>query len=140
MKRAALTIATLLLLASASTAQNTVTDWNEIGITAARASTAPGSATAGGTGIYMAYVDLAVYNAVNAIDGRFEPYTYSLTAPAGALPPMPPSSKPAIGRCCTCCPTKRLFLQPSTTTPWQASLTAMLRPKGKCSGWLRPMP
>jgi len=85
MKRAGLTIAALLLLlASASTAQNTVTEWNEIGIAAARASTAPGSATAGGTGIYMAYVHLAAYNAVNAIDGRFQSYKYSLTAPVGA--------------------------------------------------------
>jgi hypothetical protein len=84
MKRAGLTIATvLLLMSSAATAQNAMTDWNDIGITAARASTAPGSATAGGTGIYMAYVHLAAYNAVNAIDGRFQPYKYSLTAPAG---------------------------------------------------------
>jgi hypothetical protein len=81
MKRAALTSAAVLLVMwSAATAQNAVTDWNAIGITAARTSTAPGSATAGGTGIYMAYVHLAVYNAVNAIDGRFQPYKYSLPA------------------------------------------------------------
>lgn len=64
--------------------QNAVTNWNSIAITAARASTAPGSATAGGTGLYVAYMQLAVYNAVNAIAGGFEPYKYSLTAPAGA--------------------------------------------------------
>ncbi|MFB3917711.1 MAG: vanadium-dependent haloperoxidase [Terriglobales bacterium] len=81
MKRAGLTIAAvLLLISSAALAQNAITDWNEIGITAARASTAPGSATAGGTGIYMAYVHLAAYNAVNAIDRRFQPYKYSLPA------------------------------------------------------------
>lgn len=85
MQRAGLTIATvLLLMSSAATAQNAITDWNDIGITAARASSAPGSATAGGTGIYMAYVHLAAYNAVNAIDSRFQPYKYTLTAPAGA--------------------------------------------------------
>lgn len=85
MKRVGLTIASvLLLMSSAATAQNAITDWNDIGITAARASTAPGSATAGGTGVYMAYVHLAVYNAVNAIDGRFQPYKYSLNAPVGA--------------------------------------------------------
>ncbi|MCU1296819.1 MAG: hypothetical protein JWO91_1097 [Acidobacteriaceae bacterium] len=73
-----------LLIAPGAIAQNAVTDWNSIAITAARSSTAPGSATAGGAGIYVAYMQLAVYNAVNAIDGRFEPYKYSLTAPAGA--------------------------------------------------------
>lgn len=69
-----------------ATAQNAVTNWNNIAITAARASTAPGSATPGGAGIYVAYVELAVYNAVNAIDGGFEPYKYTLTAPAGSSP------------------------------------------------------
>jgi hypothetical protein len=38
----------LLLMTSAAIAQSTVADWNAIGITAARATTAPGSATAGG--------------------------------------------------------------------------------------------
>jgi hypothetical protein len=85
MKRAIVSMATaLLLISSAAAEQNLVTFWNDVGITAARASTAPGSATAGGTGIYMAYVHLAVYNAVNAIEGRFQPYKYSLTAPVGA--------------------------------------------------------
>src|SRR5207302_8148468 len=55
-----------------------------IAITAARASKAPGSATPGAASIYVAYMQLAVYNAVNAIDGGFEPYKYSLNAPAGS--------------------------------------------------------
>jgi hypothetical protein len=85
MKRSGFSIATaLLLISSAAAAQNLITVWNNAGIVAARASTALGSATAGGTGIYMAYMNLAVYNAVNAIDGRFRPYKYSLNAPAGA--------------------------------------------------------
>lgn len=84
MKRQIAASVMLLLMASAANSQNAVTDWNAIGITAARASTAPGSATAGGTGIYMAYMHLAVYNAVNAIDGHFQPYKYTLTAPSGA--------------------------------------------------------
>ena len=69
-------------------AQNAVTNWNNIAITAARASKAPGSATPGGASIYVAYMQLAVYNGVNAIDGRFEPYKYSLT-------PSPDSSADA---------------------------------------------
>jgi len=78
-------VATLALsLVSCAIAQNAITNWNNIAITAARASKAPGSASGSTTAIYIAYVELAVYNAVNAIDGRFEPYKYSLTAPAGA--------------------------------------------------------
>lgn len=74
----------VLLVATAGNAQNAVTNWNNIAITAARASKAPGSASGSTTAIYIAYVELAVYNAVNAIDEHFEPYKYSLTAPAGA--------------------------------------------------------
>jgi hypothetical protein len=71
-----------LLIVPWATAQNAVTNWNNIAITAARASTAPGSASPGGASIYVAYMQLAVYNAVNSIDGSFEPYKYTLTAPA----------------------------------------------------------
>src|SRR5256885_4844522 len=82
---AALVGVLLLPLARATTAQNAVTNWNNIAITAARASkVAPGSTSGSTTAIYVVYVELAVYNAVNAIDRRFEPYKYSLTAPAGA--------------------------------------------------------
>lgn len=83
-KRIAIVATFSLLIATGATAQNAVTQWNSIAISEARSSTAPGSATPGGTGVYVAYMQLAVYNAVNAIDGRFEPYKYSLTAPAGA--------------------------------------------------------
>ena len=34
--------------------------------------------------IYLAYTHLAVYNAVNAIDHRFQPYGAEIPAPAGA--------------------------------------------------------
>ena len=83
-KRIAIVATFSLLVATGTTAQNAVTQWNSIAISEARSSAAPGSATPGGAGVYVAYVQLAVYNAVNAIDGRFEPYKYSLTAPAGA--------------------------------------------------------
>jgi hypothetical protein len=67
-----------------ATAQNVITDWNLIAITQARASTAPGSATPGGTNLYVAYVELAAYNAVVAIQGGYRPYKYKLSAPPGA--------------------------------------------------------
>ena len=75
---------TVLTVATGAMAQNSVTDWNSIAITAARASKAPGSATPGGASVYVAYMQLAVYNAVNAIDRRFEPYKYRVAAPEGA--------------------------------------------------------
>ena len=74
------------LMTAWATAQNVVTDWNNIAITAARASSAPGSATPGGASVYVAYVELAVYNAVNAIEGGYEAYKYKLSAPPHACP------------------------------------------------------
>ena len=75
----------VMSIVTGASAQNAVTNWNNIAITAARTSkVAPGSTSGSTTAIYVAYVELAVYNAVNAIDGSFEPYKYSLTAPAGA--------------------------------------------------------
>src|SRR5690349_17238399 len=74
-------------LAGICHAQNPVIDWDNIAVNtalAANPSLAPASNTAGGTGIYLAYVHLAMYNAVNAIDGHFESYGPGLSAPAGA--------------------------------------------------------
>jgi hypothetical protein len=68
-------------------AQNAITDWNNIAITTALAAsqvTAPGSNAPGGSIIYLAYVHLAMYDAVNAIDHRFESYGPDTSAPAGA--------------------------------------------------------
>ena len=67
-------------------AQNVVTQWNDIAITQARASTEPGATSAGATSLYVAYVQLAVYNSVVAIEGRFQPYEYSVPAPRDASP------------------------------------------------------
>ena len=74
----------VLSIVTWASAQNAVTDWNNIAVTEARKSSAPGAATGGAMAIYLAYMQLAVYNAVNTIDGSFEPYKYSLTAPADA--------------------------------------------------------
>ena len=57
-------IVAVVLAAMGAAAQNAVTDWNNIAITAAGASKAPGSATPGGMGVCVAYMQLAVYNAV----------------------------------------------------------------------------
>ncbi len=74
----------VLLSTICGTTQNAITDWNAIAITNARASTAPGAATPGGTNLYVAYAELAAYNAVVAIQGRYQPYKYHVAAAAGA--------------------------------------------------------
>jgi hypothetical protein len=75
------------LLPLGAQAQNVVTQWNDIAITQARASTEPGATSAGATSLYVAYVQLAVYNSVVAIEGRVKPYGYyRVAAPKGASP------------------------------------------------------
>src|SRR5215471_273462 len=79
-------IATLAALGTAS-AQNPVVEWNNTAITTALAAsqaTAPGSNTQPGSILYLAYVHLAIYDAVNAIDHRFQSYGADIVAPAGA--------------------------------------------------------
>jgi hypothetical protein len=59
---------------------NTVQQWNQIA-----EDQVVGSGTFQAEGfIYMAYVSAAVYDAVVAIEGRFEPYGPAITAPEGA--------------------------------------------------------
>jgi hypothetical protein len=81
-----LVVAVISLISTTAAAQNAVTDWNAIAIANARASTAPGAATPGGTNLYVEYVELAVYNAVVSIQGGYQPYKYDLIAPLGASP------------------------------------------------------
>ena len=59
---------------------NTVAQWNKIA-----EDTAVGSGAFQGEGfIYTAYASTAVYNAVVAIEGGYEPQDSTITAPAGA--------------------------------------------------------
>jgi len=79
----------LICVAALGTArgQNAVTDWNNIAITSALAAnqgTAPGSNAQAGSILYLAYVHLAIYDAVNAIDHRFQSYGPDISAPANA--------------------------------------------------------
>jgi hypothetical protein len=84
------TVAAILLalsLCGGATAQNSVIDWNAIAVTTAlngNQTISPGSNSSGGTSLYLAYTHLAIYNAVNAIDHRFQPYGAEIPAPAGA--------------------------------------------------------
>src|ERR1043166_2996489 len=75
---------TLVVLASSASATlplgNTVQQWNKIA-----EDTVVGSGTFQPEGfLYMAYVTAAVYDAVVAIEGGFEPYGPPITAPPRA--------------------------------------------------------
>jgi hypothetical protein len=52
---------------------------------AASQATAPGSNSQPGSILYLAYVHLAIYDAVNAIDHRFESYGPDISAPFRCL-------------------------------------------------------
>src|SRR5260370_988040 len=74
-------LVTILFASIGLQAQNVVIDWNNIAATiiitnAKEASTA--------SGVWFAYVQLAVYDAVNAIDHRHRPYLFTTDAPDGA--------------------------------------------------------
>jgi hypothetical protein len=76
---AALTIP--LLVGARAHAQNVVIDWDNIATTSiiTTAKEPPGVAN-----VWFAYVHLAVYDAVNAIDGGHQPYLFTTSPPVGA--------------------------------------------------------
>src|SRR5215469_10650920 len=72
---------TITLLATACLqAQNVVTDWNTI---ASSTIVANGGKASVASGVWFAYVSIAVYDAVNAIHRTYEPFYYDGVAPAG---------------------------------------------------------
>jgi hypothetical protein len=75
------TLAMMLFASAGLQAQNVVIDWNNIAsttiITNAKASSAASA-------VWFAYVQLAVYDAVSAIDHRYQPYLFTTAAPASA--------------------------------------------------------
>lgn len=76
-----------LTLCGVGKAQNPVIDWNAIAVTTAlngNQTISPASSDPGGMSLYLAYTHLAIYDAVNAIDHRFQPYGAEIPAPAGA--------------------------------------------------------
>ena len=62
-------------------AQNVVTDWNAIAATTIINNAKEASVA---SGVWLAYIHLAVFDAVNAIDHRFQPYLFTTNPPAGA--------------------------------------------------------
>ena len=70
-----------LLVAVNANAQNVVVQWNGIASTTIVTN---GKEASVSSGVWFAYVHLAVFDAVNAIDHRFQPYLFTTEAPAGA--------------------------------------------------------
>jgi hypothetical protein len=79
--RFTLSLAITLLLAASLSAQNVVAQWNAIASTTIIANAKEGPAA---SGVWFAYVHLAVFDAVNAFDHRFQPYLFTTNPPAGA--------------------------------------------------------
>jgi hypothetical protein len=80
MKTRPRTMITMLVLmvsiAVQARAANPIVDWNQIALTTAL--------TTPGTQIYLTYVNLAMYDAVNAIDGRYQQYGPEFHGPRNA--------------------------------------------------------
>jgi len=80
MKTRPRTMMTMLVLmvaiAGQARASNPIVDWNQIALTTAL--------TTPGTQIYLTYVNLAMYDAVNAIDGRYQQYGPEFHGPRNA--------------------------------------------------------
>src|SRR3984957_7360972 len=62
-------------------ASNVVTDWNTIASTTIVTN---GGKSPAPSAVWFAYSSIAVYDAVNAITGRYQPFYYRFTAPANA--------------------------------------------------------
>src|SRR5207245_9744233 len=71
----------LVLVPAGSRAQNVVTAWNA---TASATIVANGGKPSTASGVWFAYTSIAVYDAVNAIHHRFQPYYYEGSAPHDA--------------------------------------------------------
>ncbi|MBV9504231.1 MAG: vanadium-dependent haloperoxidase [Acidobacteriia bacterium] len=70
-----------LMFVSHGYATNTVTDWNTM---AATTIISNGGNSPAAAGVLFAYTSLAVYDAVNAITGEYEPFYYHVAGPQNA--------------------------------------------------------
>lgn len=76
---------TILTLPRIAPAQNAVTDWNDIATkTAVLGNSFIPPNNPNGMALYLAYVHLAIHDAVNAIQHRYQPYGPPINAPANA--------------------------------------------------------
>ncbi len=78
--RTALCVAAVLCATTESRAANVITDWNSI---ASSTIVANGGKPPPTSNVWFAYTSIAVYDAVNAVHHRFQPFYYTGAAPAG---------------------------------------------------------
>src|SRR5215467_8583767 len=71
----------VLLMAACLSAQNVVVQWNGVASTTIVTN---GKEASVASGVWFAYVHLAVFDSVNAIDHRFQPYVFTTNPPEGA--------------------------------------------------------
>ena len=81
MTRFACLLTVALAMAAFSRAQNVVVQWDGIASTTIVTN---GKEASVASGVWFAYVHLAVFDAVNAIDHRFQPYVFTANPPEGA--------------------------------------------------------
>src|SRR5215471_10213236 len=77
----ALVVPLLVFACGTIHAANVVTDWNNIASTTIVANAGKNPAA---SAVWFAYSSLAVYDAVNAITGQYQPFYYRFAAPANA--------------------------------------------------------
>jgi hypothetical protein len=78
--RFAVVLTSVLLTAACLSAENVVVQWNAVAATTIITNAKEASVA---SGVWLAYVHLAVFDAVNAIDHRFQPYAFTTDPPAG---------------------------------------------------------
>src|ERR1700719_200675 len=101
---------TLGLAFGSASASNAVTDWHT---NMESAVVATGKKSPTDAFVYFAYADVAMYDAVNSIDRRFQPFAVQVYAPRSAGHPDAADARPrkmAAG-------TKLSFSQPAHATP-----------------------
>src|ERR1035438_7899280 len=74
-------VAAFVLTCGTIHAGNVVTDWNTIASTTIVTN---GAKSPGASSVWFAYTSLAVYDAVNAISGQYQPFYYRFAGPANA--------------------------------------------------------
>ena len=84
---------TIFVIPGIAPAQNAVTEWNNIAVkTELAGNSAIPANSPNGMALYLAYVHLAIHDAVNAIEHRYKPFGMPIEVPAGA------SVDAAVGR------------------------------------------